>query len=80
MARMRTKGKYTSIGVGKDITGWLEFAAREEHSGMSGYLDRLMREDRAKRLEDADTADRYRKYLDALGMDEELASLDGGAA
>ena len=80
MGRPKVKGKYTSIGVEKDLVGWLEYAARDEKRGMSGYLDRLMREDRARRLEDAETAERYRKYLEGVDYADELASLDGGAA
>ena len=77
MARPRVKSKRMSIGIDADLMGWLELQGRERTTGQSGYLMELARRDRDARLEaDPDLSRRYRMYLEACGLDEELRSLD----
>ena len=75
MAR-RTVSKHTTIGLAPDIVGWLEWASRESRQSMAAYIDTLMRADRDKRMRDADASKRYRAYLEAMGMTDELESLN----
>lgn len=75
MAR-RTVSKHTTIGLAPDIVGWLEWASRESGQSMAAYIDALMRADRDRRMRDADASKRYRAYLEAIGMTDELESLE----
>ena len=75
MAR-RTVSKHTTIGLAPDIVGWLEWASRESGQSMAAYIDTLMRADRDRRMSDADASKRYRAYLEAIGMTDELESLE----
>ena len=75
MAR-RTVSKHTTIGLAPDIVGWLEWASRESGQSMAAYIDALMRADRDRRMRDADASKRYRAYLEAMGMADELDALE----
>lgn len=64
------------VSITEGIDGWLRFMGAQEPLGMSGYLVRLAREDRARSLaEGGEVAQRYRLYLEAMGNAEELESL-----
>lgn len=76
MARPRTKGKKLALGIDIGLAGWIEWQGRQDEHGQSGYLNALAQADRAEKLRDAETARRYRLYLEACGYDDELAGLD----
>ena len=80
MARPRTKGKRLQLGIDIGLGGWIEFVGRTHQQGQAGYLNRPAREDRTRQLQDPETERRYRMYLEAVGLDDELSMLDGGRA
>lgn len=75
MARPRTKGRTLALRIDLCLGGWIEWVGRTHPQGQAGYLNRLAQEDRARMLQDPETARRYRLYLEAVGYDDELARL-----
>jgi len=77
MGRPRHVVRKLMVSIPANTDGWLRFMGSQEPLGMSGYLVRLAWEDRARALsEGGDVAQRYRKYLEAMGITEELEDLD----
>lgn len=79
MARAKiTDGKQTAIRIRTHQRGWLNWIRDRHGVSLAEYVADLIDADRAKALaEDADDAAKYRMYLTATGMDEELEYIDG---
>lgn len=79
MARTKvTEGKQTAIRVRTHQRGWLNWVRDRYDTSLAEYVADLIDADRAQALRDnGEDAERYRMYLQATGMDEELAYIDG---
>lgn len=69
--------KTITVKIPTSIAGWLELAGRDHDAGMTGYLLSLADRDRAERMTDDAWRDRYRMYLQACDLRDELAEAMG---
>lgn len=79
MARAKiTDGKQTAIRIRTHQRGWLNWIRDRHDISLAEYIADLIDADRANALaEGGEDAERYRMYLKATDMDEELAYIDG---
>lgn len=79
MARPKTsEGKQTAIRLRTNQRGWIEWMKMQGAApSLAAYICDLIDKDRMERMSDPETDRRYRLYLEACGMDEELAYLKG---
>lgn len=71
------KQKKTTLIVDADLTGWLSFAGQTKATSVNRYVNGLILADRDRTIDEGgDDARRYRSYLEALGMTEELGYVD----
>ena len=79
MARAKiTDGKQTAIRVRTHQRGWLNWVRDRYGVSLAEYVSDLIDADRAQAMKDnGEDAERYRMYLQATGMSEELDYIDG---
>lgn len=74
--RPKAVGRKTTLSINENLSGWIEFRGRSYSRGLSGYLNALAEEDRARVLaDDHETAERYRAFCGAVGYDSEVEGL-----
>lgn len=78
MPKKDTRSLLVYLSNDKQLNGWLAWIATFDEGGRSGYISRLIEDDRSRAVkEGGETLERYRAYLTATGMSDEAALVGG---